>query len=150
MERNFHLVALVACLALCGSINALAQDKINVSDIKGIWISVLLYNDLKGDFEKIPNKDVISFGFTEGKGKLNNARHTGLYRLIDGGSPKIFYYSIENNKILLYDSSDNPLPYFLVIESVIPKVSMTAILYHNEGSNTTSSKMEFLFHEKKN
>ena len=150
MERNFHLVALVACLVLCGSINALAQDKINVSDIKGIWLSVLLYNDLKGDFEKIPNKDVISFGFTEGKGKLNNARHTGLYRLIDGGSPKIFYYSIENNKILLYDSSDNPLPYFLVIETVIPKVSMTATLHHKEGSNTTSSKMKFLFHEKKN
>lgn len=85
MKRSYHLVALVACLVLCGSINASVQNKIRVSDIKGIWISVLLYNDLKGDFEKIPNKDVISFGFTEGKGKRNNARHTGLYRLIDGG-----------------------------------------------------------------
>lgn len=96
----------------------------------------------------MPSKNAISFGFTEGKGKLNNARYTGLYRIINGGRPNLLYYSIENNKVQFYDSSDNPLSYYLVIESVIPKVAMTAILFQKGDNKETGSKMKFLYYEK--
>ena len=80
--------------------NTYGQTLITVSDIKGIWVSSLLYNELDGEYELMPSENVISFGFTEGKGKLNNARYTGLYRIIDGGSPKLLYYSLEDNKVI--------------------------------------------------
>lgn len=124
------------------------QSKITVSDIKGIWISSLFYSESKGDYEVIPREDSVGFGFTEGKGKFNQARYTGLYGIIDGGRPKLLYYSLENNKVHFYDSSDNPLSYFLVIESVIPRVSMTATLFQENGDKTIGSKMKFLYYEK--
>lgn len=124
------------------------QSKITVSDIKGIWISSLFYSESKGDYEVIPREDSVGFGFTEGKGKFNQARYTGLYGIIDGGRPKLVYYSLENNKVHFYDSSDNPLSYFLVIESVIPRVSMTATLFQENGDKTIGSKMKFLYYEK--
>ena len=96
----------------------------------------------------MPSENVISFGFTERKGKLNNARYTGLYRMINGGRPKLLYYSKENNKVQFYDSSDNPLSYYLVIESVIPKVAMTATLFQKGDNKETDSKMKFLYYEK--
>ena len=128
--------------------NTYGQTLITVSDIKGIWVSSLLYNELDGEYELMPSENVISFGFTEGKGKLNNARYTGLYRIIDGGSPKLLYYSLEDNKVQFYDSLDKPLSYFLIIESVIPKVSMTATLFQGNGDKTIGSKMKFLYYEK--
>ena len=114
---------------MSGSISTCAQEKLGVYDIKGIWVSSLLYNETNREYEPMPSENVISFGFTERKGKLNNARYTGLYRMINGGRPKLLYYSKENNKVQFYDSSDNPLSYYLVIESVIPKVAMTATLF---------------------
>jgi hypothetical protein len=114
-----------------------------------MWISSLFYNEIKGDYEVIPRDDSIGFGFTEGKGKFNQVRYTGLYGIIDGGRPKLLYYSLENNKVQFYDSSDNPLSYFLVIESVIPRVSMTATLFQENGDKTIGSKMKFLYYEKK-
>lgn len=148
MKRLHLLSILTICLFLCKSISAFAQDKYCVNDIKGIWASSLLYNELNGEYEPMPNENVISFGFTEGKGKLNNARYTGLYRMINGGRPKLLYYSLENNKVQFYDSSDNPLSYFLVIESVIPRVSMTATLFQENGDKTIGCKMKFLYYEK--
>ena len=148
MKRLHLLSILTICLLLCKSISAFAQDKYCVNDIKGIWVSSLLYNELNGEYEPMPNENVISFGFTEGKGKLNNARYTGLYRMINGGRPKLLYYSIENNKVQFYDSSDNPLSYYLVIESVIPKVAMTATLFQKGDNKETGSKMKFLYYEK--
>ena len=148
MKRLHLLSILTICLFLCKSISAFAQDKYCVNDIKGIWASSLLYNELNGEYEPMPNENVISFGFTEGKGKLNNARYTGLYRMINGERPKLLYYSLENNKVQFYDSSDNPLSYFLVIESVIPRVSMTATLFQENGDKTIGSKMKFLYYEK--
>ena len=148
MKRLHLLSILTICLFLCKSISAFAQDKYCVNDIKGIWASSLLYNELNGEYEPMPSKNAISFGFTEGKGKLNNARYTGLYRIINGGRPNLLYYSIENNKVQFYDSSDNPLSYFLVIESVIPRVSMTATLFQENGDKTIGSKMKFLYYEK--
>jgi len=142
------LSILTVCLFLCKSINAFAQDKYCVNDIKGIWVSSLLYNETNREYEPMPSENVISFGFTERKGKLNNARYTGLYRMINGGRPKLLYYSLENNKVHFYDSSDNPLSYFLVIESVIPRVSMTATLFQENGDKTIGSKMKFLYYEK--
>ena len=70
------------------------QTTITVSDIKGMWISSLFYNEIKGDYEAIPRGDSVGFGFTEGKGKFNQARYTGLYGIIDGGRPKLLYYSL--------------------------------------------------------
>ena len=148
MKRLHLLSILTICLFLCKSISAFAQDKYCVNDIKGIWASSLLYNELNGEYEPMPSENVISFGFTEGKGKLNNARYTGLYGIIDGGRPKLLYYSLENNKVQFYDSSDNPLSYFLVIESVIPRVSMTATLFQENGDKIIGSKMKFLYYEK--
>lgn len=148
MKRIIVFLILSTCLFLGKSISVYAQDRINVSDIKGIWVSSLLYNEFNGEYELMPSENVISFGFTEEKGKLNNARYTGLYRIIDGGSPKLLYYSLENNRVQLYDSSDKPLSYFLVIESVIPKVSMTATLFQENGNKTIGSKMKFLYYEK--
>ena len=124
------------------------QTTITVSDIKGMWVSSLFYNEIEGDYEAIPRGDSVGFGFTEGKGKFNQARYTGLYGIIDGGRPKLLYYSLENNKVQFYDSSDNPLSYFLVIESVIPRVSMTATLFQENGDKTIGSKMKFLYYEK--
>ena len=148
MKSIIKLTILTFCLILCGGVTSYAQDKINVSDIKGIWISSLLYTESKGDYEAIPRGDSVGFGFTEGKGKFNHARYTGLYGIIDGGRPKLLYYSLENNKVQFYDSSDNPLSYFLVIESVIPRVSMTATLFQENGDKTIGSKMKFLYYEK--
>ena len=148
MKRLHLLSILTICLFLCKSISAFAQDKYCVNDIKGIWVSSLLYNELNGEYDLIPSENVISFAFTEGKGKINNERYTGLYRMISDGLPKLLYYSIENNKVQFYDSSDNPLSYFLVIETVIPKVSMTATLFHKDGTNTLSTKMKFLYYDK--
>ena len=125
------------------------QTTITISDIKGMWVSSLFYNEIEGDYEAIPRGDSVGFGFTEGKGKFNQARYTGLYGIIDGGRPKLIYYSLENNKVQFYDSSDNPLSYFLVIESVIPRVSMTATLFQENGDKTIGSKMKFLYYEKK-
>ena len=124
------------------------QTTITISDIKGMWVSSLFYNEIEGDYEAIPRGDSVGFGFTEGKGKFNQARYTGLYGIIDGGRPKLIYYSLENNKVQFYDSSDNPLSYFLVIESVIPRVSMTATLFQKNGDKTIGSKMKFLYYEK--
>jgi len=124
------------------------QTTITISDIKGMWVSSLFYNEIEGDYEAIPRGDSVGFGFTEGKGKFNQARYTGLYGIIDGGRPKLIYYSLENNKVQFYDSSDNPLSYFLVIESVIPRVSMTATLFQENGDKTIGSKMKFLYYEK--
>lgn len=124
------------------------QTTITISDIKGMWVSSLFYNEIEGDYEAIPRGDSVEFGFTEGKGKFNQARYTGLYGIIDGGRPKLIYYSLENNKVQFYDSSDNPLSYFLVIESVIPRVSMTATLFQENGDKTIGSKMKFLYYEK--
>jgi len=149
MKRKIKLTILTFCLILCRAVTAYAQDTINVSDIKGIWISSLFYSERKGDYEVIPHEDTVGFGFTEGKGKFNQARYTGLYGIIDGGRPKLLYYSLENNKVQFYDSSDNPLSYFLVIESVIPRVSMTATLFQENGDKIIGSKMKFLYYEKK-
>lgn len=146
--KRIHSLSILAFVFLCKSINAFTQDIFCVNDIKGIWISSLLYNESKGDYDVIPSEKMISFGFTEGKGKLNNARYTGLYRMINGGRPKLLYYSLENNKVQFYDSSDNPLSYFLVIESVTPRVSMTAKLFQENGDKTIGSKMKFLYYEK--
>lgn len=148
MKRIITLLIQITCLFLCKGISAYAQDKITVSDIKGIWVSSLLYNEFNGVYEPIPNENVISFGFTGGKGKFNNARYTGLYRMIDGGRPHLLYYSIENNKVQFYDSSDNPLSHFLVIESVIPRISMTAILFQKGENKEIGSKIRFLYYEK--
>ena len=142
MKKYFFLLMILLTSSTYG------QTIITVSDIKGIWISSLLYNESKGDYEVIPSENIISFGFTEGKGKLNNARYTGLYRMINGGRPKLLYYSIENNKVQFYDSSDTPLSYFLVIESVIPRDSMTATFFQENGDKTIGSKMKFLYYEK--
>ena len=143
MKKCFFLLMILLTSSTYG------QSKITVSDIKGIWISSLFYSESKGDYEVIPREDSVGFGFTEGKGKLNQARYTGLYGIIDGGRPKLLYYSLENNKVQFYDSSDNPLSYFLVIESVIPKVFMTATLFQENGDKTIGSKMKFLYYEKK-
>ncbi len=148
MKRIINATIIAVCLILCGSVVTYAQDKLSVSDIKGIWVSSLMYNELNGEYDLIPSENVISFGFTEGKGKINNERYTGLYRMISDGRPKLLYYSLENNKVQFYDSSDNPLSYFLVIETVIPKVSMTATLFHKDGTNTLSTKMKFLYYDK--
>jgi hypothetical protein len=148
MKSIIKLTILTFCLILCGGVTSYAQDKISVSDIKGIWISSLFYSESKGDYEVIPREDSVGFGFTEGKGMFNQARYTGLYGIIDGGRPKLLYYSLENNKVHFYDSSDNPLSYFLVIESVIPRVSMTATLFQENGDKTIGSKMKFLYYEK--
>lgn len=148
MKRIINVTIVAFCLILCRSVVTYAQDKLSVSDIKGIWVSSLMYNELNGEYDLIPSENVISFGFTEGKGKLNNERYTGLYRMISDGRPKLLYYSLENNKVQFYDSSDNPLSYFLVIEIVIPKVSMTATLFHKDGTNTLSTKMRFLYYDK--
>lgn len=148
MKSKNILTILAICLILCWGVTTYAQDKINVRDIKGIWISSLFYNESKGDYEVIPREDSVGFGFTEGKGKFNQTRYTGLYGIIDGGRPKLLYYSLENNKVHFYDSSDNPLSYYLVIESVIPGVSMTATLFQENGDKTTGSKMKFLYYEK--
>lgn len=69
MKRLHLLSILTICLLLCKSISAFAQDKYCVNDIKGIWVSSLSYNELNGEYEPMPNENVISFGFTEGKGK---------------------------------------------------------------------------------
>ena len=148
MKRIINATIIAVCLILCRSVVTYAQDKLSVSDIKGIWVSSLMYNKLNGEYDLIPSENVISFGFTEGKGKINNERYTGLYRMISDGRPKLLYYSLENNKVQFYDSSDNPLSYFLVIETVIPKVSMTATLFHKDGTNTLSTKMKFLYYDK--
>lgn len=148
MKRIINVTIVAFCLILCRSVVTYAQDKLSVSDIKGIWVSSLLYNELNGEYDLIPSENVISFAFTEGKGKINNERYTGLYRMISDGLPKLLYYSLENNKVQFYDSSDNPLSYFLVIETVIPKVSMTATLFHKDGTNTLSTKMKFLYYDK--
>ena len=148
MKRIINVTIVAFCLILCRSVVTYAQDKLSVSDIKGIWVSSLMYNELNCEYDLIPSENVISFGFTEGKGKLNNERYTGLYRMISDGRPKLLYYSLENNKVQFYDSSDNPLSYFLVIEIVIPKVSMTATLFHKDGTNTLSTKMRFLYYDK--
>ena len=148
MERKINITIILTCLILSGSISICAQEKLGVYDIKGIWVSSLLYNETNREYEPMPSENVISFGFTERKGKLNNARYTGLYRMINGGRPKLLYYSLENNKVQFYDSSDNPLSYFLVIESVIPRVSMTATLFQENGDKTIGSKMKFLYYEK--
>ena len=142
MKKCFFLLIILLTSSTYG------QSKITVSDIKGMWISSLFYNEIKGDYEVIPREDSVGFGFTEGKGKFNQARYTGLYGIIDGGRPKLLYYSLENNKVHFYDSSDNPLSYFLVIESVIPRVSMTATLFQENGDKTIGSKMKFLYYEK--
>ena len=142
MKKCFFLLMILLTSSTYG------QSKITVSDIKGIWISSLFYSESKGDYEVIPREDSVGFGFTEGKGKFNQARYTGLYGIIDGGRPKLLYYSLENNKVQFYDSSDNPLSYFLVIESVIPRVSMTATLFQENGDKTIGSKMKFLYYEK--
>lgn len=149
MKKGTILVLLIF-LALSESISALAQNMFDVKKIKGIWVSALTYNEVNRKYEEMPTENVISLGFTEGKGKLNQARHTGLYRMINGGRPRLFYYSIEDDKVILYDSSDKPLSYWLVVESVIPKVSMTATLFHKEGTDTIYTKMKFLFYEKQN
>ena len=152
MKKNKYnlLSILTICLLLCRSISAFAQDNFGVKDIKGIWLSSLLYNELNGEYESIPSENIISFGFTEEKGKLNNVRYAGLYRKISDSRPKLLYYSLESNMVQFYDSSDKPLSYFLVIEKVIPKVSMTATLIHNEGTDTLSTEIEFLYFEKNN
>ena len=142
MKKCFFLLMILLASSTYG------QSIITVSDIKGIWISSLFYSESKGDYEVIPREDSVGFGFTEGKGKFNQARYTGLYGIIDGGRPKLLYYSLENNKVHFYDSSDNPLSYFLVIESVIPKVFMTATLFQENGDKTIGSKMKFLYYEK--
>ena len=142
MKKCFFLLMILLTSSTYG------QSKITVSDIKGIWISSLFYSESKGDYEVIPREDSVGFGFTEGKGKFNQARYTGLYGIIDGGRPKLLYYSLENNKVQFYDSSDNPLSYFLVIESVIPRVSMTATLFQENGDKIIGSKMKFLYYEK--
>lgn len=142
MKKCFFLLMILLTSSTYG------QSKITVSDIKGIWISSLFYSESKDDYEVIPREDSVGFGFTEGKGKFNQARYTGLYGIIDGGRPKLLYYSLENNKVHFYDSSDNPLSYFLVIESVIPRVSMTATLFQENGDKTIGSKMKFLYYEK--
>lgn len=142
MKKCFFLLIILLTSSTYG------QSKITVSDIKGMWISSLFYNEIKGDYEVIPREDSVGFGFTEGKGKFNQARYTGLYGIIDGGRPKLLYYSLENNKVHFYDSSDNPLSYFLVIESVTPRVSMTATLFQENGDKTIGSKMKFLYYEK--
>lgn len=148
MKRIINVTIIAVCLILCRSVVTYAQDKLSVSDIKGIWVSSLMYNELNGEYDLIPSENVISFAFTEGKGKINNERYTGLYRMISDGLPKLLYYSLENNKVQFYDSSDNPLSYFLVIETVIPKVSMTTTLFHKDGTNTLSTKMKFLYYDK--
>jgi len=148
MERKINITIILTCLILSGSISICAQEKLGVYDIKGIWFSSLLYNETNREYEPMPSENVISFGFTERKGKLNNARYTGLYRMINGGRPKLLYYSKENNKVQFYDSSDNPLSYYLVIESVIPKVAMTATLFQKGDNKETGSKMKFLYYEK--
>ena len=142
MKNCFFLLMILLTSSTYG------QSKIKVSDIKGIWVSSLFYSESKGDYEVIPREDSVGFGFTEGKGKFNQARYTGLYGIIDGGRPKLLYYFLENNKVHFYDSSDNPLSYFLVIESVIPRVSMTATLFQENGDKTIGSKMKFLYYEK--
>lgn len=150
MKRQIVLTILTTCLFLCRSFTAYAQKEISLNDIRGIWVSSLLYNEFAGEYELMPNENAYCFGFTGGKGKLNNMRYTGLYRKISDSRPKLLYYSLESNKVQFYDSSDKPLSYFLVIEKVIPKVSMTATLIHNEGTDTLSTEIEFLYFEKNN
>ena len=99
MKRIINVTIVAFCLILCRSVVTYAQDKLSVSDIKGIWVSSLMYNELNCEYDLIPSENVISFGFTEGKGKLNNERYTGLYRMISDGRPKLLYYSLENNKV---------------------------------------------------
>jgi hypothetical protein len=150
MKRHIVLTIVTTCLFLCGFFTAYAQEGISLNDIRGIWVSSLLYNEFTGEYELMPTENAFSLGFTGGKGKLNNLRHTGLYRKISEGRPKLLYYSLESNKVQFYDSSDTPLSYFLVIEALIPNVSMTATLIHKEGTNTLSTKIKFLYFEKKN
>ena len=63
---------------------------------------------------------------------------------------KVYRYECDTfqNKVQFYDSLDKPLSYFLIIESVIPKVSMTATLFQGNGDKTIGSKMKFLYYEK--
>lgn len=124
------------------------QTSIKTSDIKGIWISTMLY---VGEEEYIPcqpqDGNIVSFGFTESKGRLNQSRYTGLYRVINESSrPKLIYYSLEGNKVLLYDSSDNILSYHLDIESVLPGVSMVAKIV--DTTNKSDVKIKFLYYKK--
>lgn len=130
-------------------VNVSGQEKYNVDDIKGIWISKMFYNESKDEYEDLPRENVISFGFTSEKGTLNQDKYKGLYRLISGGMPKMFYYTLENNLIRLFDSTNTPLSYSLIIESVIPNFLMTATLTYSEGDTTSSSKMMFIYYEKK-
>lgn len=148
MNRIINVTFIVVSLILCRNVVTYAQDKFCVNDIKGIWVSSLLYNEFNGEYEPVPSENVICFGFTGGKGKLNNARYTGLYRMIDGGRPKLLYYSVENDKVQFFDSSNKPLSYYLVIETVIPKISMTATLFQKGENKEISSKIRFLYYEK--
>lgn len=124
------------------------QTIIKISDIKGIWISTMLYVDGEGEYIPIPKDgNNVSFGFTESKGRLNQSRYMGLYRVIkENSKPKLIYYSLDGNKVLLYDSSDHPLSYYLEIESILPKVSMTARIV--DAAYKCNVKMKFLYYEK--
>lgn len=139
----YRFTAIICFSLLCVYSNG--QERVTISDIKGIWVSTMLCVNGK-EYIPIPKDgNVVSFGFTESKGRLNQSRYTGLYRVInESNNPKLIYYSLEGNKVLLYDSSDNPLSYHLEIESVLPKVSMTATIV--DAANNVSVKMQFLYY----
>lgn len=136
----------VILLALMVTLYCQGQTTISIKDLKGIWVSTMLYVD--GNYMPIPKDgNIASFGFTESKGKLNQSRYTGLYRMVkERSKPKLLYYSLEGNKVLFYDSSDNPLSYHLEIDSFLPQISMTATIV--ETTNKSKVKMRFLYYEK--
>ena len=140
-------IIIVILLSVLAILYCKGQVSISVSDIKGVWVSTMLCVDGE-EYIPIPQDgNIISFAFTESKGRLNQSRYTGLYRVVNESSrPKLIYYSLEGNKALLYDSLDNPLSYYLEIESVLPKVSITATII--DTVNKSNVKMMFLYYEK--
>ena len=147
-NRKIHSVLVITMFLFLFCVYANGQEKYQVSDIKGTWLSNLFYDEDNDEYVFLPSEKAISFAFTESKGKLNQARYTGLYCLFSDGAPKLFYYSLGNNTIHLFDSSDSPLPFCLEIESLIPRVAMTAILKLKEEGKTTATKLKFLYYQK--
>lgn len=148
MQKKIYIIILSVCLFFGKSIIGYGQEKYCASDIKGIWVSTMQYVESSKRFVSIEHDEKISFGFTESKGKLNNGRYTGLYKMVDGSTPKLLYYDINDSTIILYDSSDNRLSYSIEIESLVTKSSMTATLIHKGENKVEKVKMIFMYYEK--
>lgn len=148
MQKRIYIIILFICLFFAKGINGYGQEKYGASDIKGIWVSTMQYVESSKQFVSIEHDEIISFGFTESKGKINNSKYTGLYRMFDGSTPRIFYYDIDHSTIILYDSSDHRLSYSLEIESLVPQFSMTATLIHKGDNKMEKVKMIFMYYEK--